>query len=153
MGQDHIQTRVPSKLYQQIEEYEEEGAYMNQAEAIRHLLRAGLDAEAEEEPGEVEEAVEDATGEAQGNSLVGVGVVEAVASPKTVLLGAIILATSALIMATPLAYPSIVVPALVVSTALAVLATVTIWLAAVAQLALARPLRALVGFSAEVRYE
>jgi Arc/MetJ-type ribon-helix-helix transcriptional regulator len=46
----HIQTRVPSELYQKIEEYEEEGAYMNQSEAIRHLLRAGLDAEAEEEP-------------------------------------------------------------------------------------------------------
>lgn len=64
MGQEHIQTRVPSKLYQKIEEYEREGAYMNQAEAVRNLLRAGLDAEAEEEPNKAEEAVEEATQEA-----------------------------------------------------------------------------------------
>jgi len=142
MGKDHIQTRVPSELYQRIEKYEEERAYMNQAEAVRHLIRAGLDAETEEEPNELEKAVEEATTDAKGNR----GMVEAVASQKTVLLATIMVAVGALAVITALAYPSMVLPAGMVAGALLTMSVTTATLAILAQLALSRPLRALVGF-------
>jgi Arc/MetJ-type ribon-helix-helix transcriptional regulator len=45
MGQQHIQTRVPDDLADRIDTYQEHEEYMNDAEALRALLRAGLDAE------------------------------------------------------------------------------------------------------------
>jgi Arc/MetJ-type ribon-helix-helix transcriptional regulator len=60
MGQTHIQTRVPDELFERIEEYEESNDYMNQAEAVRALLRAGLDAEESDEPDEFEKAMREA---------------------------------------------------------------------------------------------
>jgi Arc/MetJ-type ribon-helix-helix transcriptional regulator len=60
MGQSHIQTRVPDELYERIEEYEESNEYMNQAEAVRALLRAGLEAEESDEPDEYKKAMREA---------------------------------------------------------------------------------------------
>lgn len=45
MGQTHIQTRVPNNLADRIEHYQENESYMNQAEALRALLREGLASE------------------------------------------------------------------------------------------------------------
>lgn len=44
MGKKHIQTRVPEELGNQIEEYQESKEFMNDSEAIRELLRTGLEA-------------------------------------------------------------------------------------------------------------
>lgn len=51
MGQQHIQTRVPDDLADRIDTYQEHEEYMNDAEALRALLRAGLDAEGYAEDG------------------------------------------------------------------------------------------------------
>jgi Arc/MetJ-type ribon-helix-helix transcriptional regulator len=55
MGQTHIQTRVPDTLVEEIEEYQEDGDYMNRSEALRTLLRRGLeDAEGDADEDESE---------------------------------------------------------------------------------------------------
>jgi Arc/MetJ-type ribon-helix-helix transcriptional regulator len=53
MPQRHIQTRVPENVAEEIDTYQEHENHMNQSEAIRALLRAGLDAK--QENGEEEE--------------------------------------------------------------------------------------------------
>lgn len=52
MAKELIQTRAPDDLVTDIEEYQEEAGHLNRAEAIRTLLRAGLDAHTppDEEP-------------------------------------------------------------------------------------------------------
>jgi Arc/MetJ-type ribon-helix-helix transcriptional regulator len=45
MAPERVQTRAPDTLKEQIDEYQESDDFMNQSEAIRALLRAGLRAE------------------------------------------------------------------------------------------------------------
>jgi Arc/MetJ-type ribon-helix-helix transcriptional regulator len=63
MGQQHIQTRVPDDLADRIDTYQEHEEYMNDAEALRALLRAGLDAEGYAEDGVGDDEGDTGTGE------------------------------------------------------------------------------------------
>jgi Arc/MetJ-type ribon-helix-helix transcriptional regulator len=45
MAPKRVQTRAPDTLKEQIDEYQESDDFMNQSEAVRSLLRAGLRAE------------------------------------------------------------------------------------------------------------
>ena len=57
MGQVHIQTRVPDEINDEIEKRLESGDFMNRAEVVRYLLRAGIEADQAEDTDPVELAV------------------------------------------------------------------------------------------------
>jgi len=63
MGNEMFQARLNDDFAERIHEFRDE-QYMSKSEAVRHLLRTGLEAETDDEQTELEEAVEDATQEA-----------------------------------------------------------------------------------------
>lgn len=138
MGQRHIQTRVPDTLAERIDSFQESEGYMNDAEAIRHLLRAGLDAETEDR----EDTQDD---DSDGTRTL----IERLASPGMIQIGTILILTStvAMLVTTRLltaGYATLGILTAGTAALLLVLATLTIWAAAIAQIVLARPLRDLV---------
>lgn len=138
MGQRHIQTRVPDTLAERIDTFQENEGFMNDAEAIRHLLRAGLEAETED----TETTEDDNT---DGTRTI----VERIASGEVMQIATILMLTSALAMLATnylltTGYTTVGVLTAGIATLLLILAAITSWAAAIAQIVLARPLRELV---------
>lgn len=125
MGKEPLTTRLDADTKQEVENYAEDRD-IGQTEAARRLIRSGLANEGYP-----------VTATDGGSPL------ERLAGPKTVLLGAglLLLATAALggALAT-----SFTLPLAAVGTVIAILGGLTLWTAVLAQIALARPLRALV---------
>jgi hypothetical protein len=140
MGKTRVQTRVEPDTKSQIDDYAEDRD-IGDAEALRRLIRSGLAAEGH--------AVTTADGGPETNTLL-----ERLAAPLTVGIGAALLAFAAGLMTAAglLAANGSLAVALValgLSTVFMILAAGTVVTAALAQLALARPLRGLVGLAVE----
>jgi len=136
MAKEPLTTRLDADTKQEVENYADEHE-IGQTEASRRLIRAGLAAEGH--------PVATADGGKKGP-------LERLASVRTLLASAALLALSILPMVG--AYVAATTGAdmaafglLGLTTVLMLLAVATTWAAALAQLALARPLRGLLGFS------
>jgi len=130
MGKQRVQTRVEPDTKNRIDEYAEDRD-IGDAEALRRLIRSGLANEGHPVTA------------ADGGSPL-----ERLASPKTVLLGVglMLLATAALGGAL---VTSFTLPLAIVGTVIVTLGVLTIWTATLAQIALAKPLKGLLGLSPE----
>lgn len=140
MAKEPLTTRLDADTKREVENYAEEHE-IGQTEASRRLIRAGLAAEGHPV------ATTDG-GEA--------GPLERIASTKTVVIGTVLFGLSILPIlgageAATAGADTLAFGLLGLTTVLMILATATIWAAALAQLALARPLRGLLGFSQEVQ--
>lgn len=132
MPNPRYQTRLQPPYSEMVDEYSEDND-IGQSEAVRRLIKRGLQAE-----GYVTLPTDTHPGR---------GFVERLASAKTALLGAVlfVLGGIALLGAGYLVSSSVYLAfgLLFFSGALTVAGTATVWLAAIAQVALSRPLRGL----------
>lgn len=133
MAKEPITTRLDADTKREVENYADKHE-IGQTEAARRLIRVGLANEGHP-----------VTASDGGTKPL----LERVASPRTVLGGVLlmVLSLAAMIPAGELAQAGAYTPALgllLVATVAAVMAAIVIWASALAQLALARPLRALI---------
>lgn len=138
-----IQTRVERDTKDAIDRYVEGNESVSQSEAVRHLIRAGL-----AEKG-YPVAVTDGAGGGSVRYLPDT-LLERIGSPRTIGIATVIMLTSGLTMllAGRLATTgdtTLAAGTLILTTVLMTTATLLVCLAALAQIALARPLRGLVG--------
>lgn len=126
-----IQTRVERDTKEAIDAYVAENEDLSQAEAIRHLIRAGL-----AQKGHPVAA-------ADGGSPL-----ERLASPKTVLLGVALMLLATATLGGALV-TSLTLPLAIVGTGIVILGLLTLWTALLAQIALAKPLKGLLGLNTE----
>lgn len=121
--------QFPSSESQQIEEYRQRRGY-NRSQAVRELVKEGLEAETENQKENTSETL-----------------LERLASRRTMSLSIVPLLLATLVLAAGLYTTSTFALGIIlaVSTVLAVAAAVIVTTATLAQLALARPLRGLVG--------
>jgi Arc/MetJ-type ribon-helix-helix transcriptional regulator len=131
-----LSAQFPSSEVEQIEEYREKHGY-NKSEALKKLVRRGLESEMDEK---------------ESNTAT---FLERLGSTRTVLIGSLLMMISGLFLFVGyqlaiINYSTIAFGIILISFILLILAILTVWAAALAQIALARPLRQLVSRSRKV---